>query len=89
MRKLLSVMLMSLLTGIWATAHPAEAASYAGGASHRCCPVPQECGGHTEYMLQRQTVLKQVCETIYESKPVTVERDIHETVLQPQDRHDA
>ena len=50
---------------------------------NRCCPVPQDCGGHTEYVLQRQTVLKQVSETIYESKPVTVEREIHETIYQP------
>ena len=25
-----------------------------------CCPVPQECGGHIEYQLQRQTVLQNV-----------------------------
>src|SRR6478672_3291764 len=83
MRKLLSVMLISLCMGMWATAHPAEAASYAGGASHRCCPVPQDCCGHTEYVLQRQTVLRQVCETIYESKQVPYEREVTETHLQP------
>src|SRR5690242_16839290 len=49
MGKPLSVTLMALAMGLWVTEHSAEAASYAGGASTRCCPVPQECGGHVEY----------------------------------------
>ena len=83
MRKLLSVTLMTLVVGVWAAAHPAEAASYAGAASTRCCPVPQECGGHVEYQLQRQTVLQNVPETVYETQQVTCVRDVCETVMQP------
>ena len=63
---------MALAIGVWVTEHPAEAASYAGGASTRCCPVPQECCGHTEYQLQRQTVLQNVQETVYETQQVHV-----------------
>src|SRR3954452_6538198 len=83
MRKLLSVTLIALSIGSWVTEHSAEAASYAGGASTRCCPVPQECGGHVEYQLQRQTVLQAVQETVYESKQVCCVRDVCETVMQP------
>src|SRR4051795_10272891 len=83
MRKLRSVALMTLVFGAWVTEHPAEAASYAGGASTRCCPVPQECGGHVEYQTQRQTVLQAVQETVYENQQVTSVRDVCETVMQP------
>ena len=58
MRKLLSVPLMALICGAsWGADRPAEAASYAGGASTRCLPSSQ-CPGHIEYRLQRQTVLR-------------------------------
>ena len=56
LRKLLSVAILALGIGLGAAAHPARGASYAGGASHRICPVPQECCGHIQYQLQRQTV---------------------------------
>src|SRR5436305_5169753 len=83
MRKLLSVSLMALCFGSWVAEHPAEAASYAGGASTRCCPVPQECGGHIEYQLQRQVVLRPVTETVYETQQVNCVRNVCETVMQP------
>ena len=66
----------------WPT-HPAQAASYAGGASLRICPVPQECGGHVQYQLQRQTVLRNVQETVYETQQVPCVRTVCETVMQP------
>src|SRR3954452_25365047 len=83
MRKLLSVTLIALSIGSWVTEHSAEAASYAGGASTRCCPVPQECGGHVQYHLQRQTVMQNVSETVYETQQVSCVRDVCETVMQP------
>src|SRR3954464_14463604 len=83
MGKLLSVTLMTLAIGLCVTEHSAEAASYAGGASTRCCPVPQECTGHIEYQLQRQTVLQPVQETVYENQQVACVRDVCETVMQP------
>ena len=83
MRKLLSVTFMALVVGAWATEHPAEAASYAGGASTRCCPVPQECAGHVEYQLQRQCVLQPVQETVYETQQLPCVREVCETVMQP------
>ena len=58
MRKLLSVTLITLIFGVWGAEHPAQAASYAGAASTRCCPVTQECSGHVDYQLQRQTCLQ-------------------------------
>ncbi len=70
LRKLPSVALMALGLGLGVTEHPAQAASYAGGASMRFCPVPQECGGHVQYQLQRQTVLQNVQETVYETQQV-------------------
>ena len=83
MRKLLSVTLMALFFGAWVAEHPAEAASYAGAASTRCCPVPQECGGHVEYQLQRQTVLRNIQETVCETKQIQCVRDVCETIMQP------
>src|SRR3954470_17400303 len=83
MGKLLSATLIVLATGLWVTEHSAEAASYAGGASTRCCPVPQECGGHIEYQLQRQTVIQSVPENVYETQQVSCVRDVCETVMQP------
>ena len=77
MGKLLSALLMTLAIGSWVTEHSAEAASYAGGASTRCCPSPQmECGGHIEYQIQRQTVLKPVTETVYESQQINCVRNV-------------
>ena len=75
-RKPLLVSLVTLACGVWAAARPAEAASYAGGASTRCCPVLQECCGHVQYQLQRQTVLRNVQETVYESQQVTSVRNV-------------
>src|SRR5262249_36841385 len=75
--------LATLAFGLLAAARPAEAASYAGGASTRCCPMPQDCGGHVQYQLQRQTVLQNVQETVYESQQVSSVRDVCETVMQP------
>jgi len=83
MGKLLSATLIALAVGLCATEHSAEAASYAGGASTRCCPVPQECGGHIEYQLQRQVVLQPVTETVYETQQINCVRNVCETVMQP------
>src|SRR5689334_16398048 len=83
MRKLLSVSLMALVFGLWGAEHPAQAAGYAGAASTRCCPVTQECSGHVDYQLQRQTYLQNVQETVYETQQVTTVRDVPETVMQP------
>src|SRR3954451_10145885 len=84
MGKLLPVMLVTLAIGSWVTEHSAEAASYAGGASTRCCPSPQqECGGHYEYQLQRQTVLKPVTGAVFGSQQVPCVRNVCETVMQP------
>src|SRR4051812_13004634 len=83
MRKLLSVTLLALVCGAWAAEHPAEASSYAGGASTNCCPVPQECTGHIQYQLQMQTVLQPVQETVYEAQQVPYVREVCETVMQP------
>src|SRR5262249_38221297 len=83
MRNLLSIPLAALMFGLLAADRPAEAASYAGAASTRCCPVDQECAGHIEYQLKRCTVLRPVQETVYENRPITVERDVCETVMQP------
>ncbi len=83
LRKLPSVALLALGIGLSVTAHPAQGASYAGGASYRICPVPQECSGHTQYQLQRQTVLQNVQETVYDPQQVPVVRTVYETVLQP------
>ena len=75
LRKLPSVALLALGLGLSVTAHPAQGASYAGGASYRICPVPQECCGHTQYQLQRQTVLQNVQETVYDTQQVPVRAD--------------
>ena len=83
LRKLPSVALLALGFGLSVTAHPAQGASYAGGASYRICPVPQECSGHIQYQLQRQTVLQNVQETVYEPQQVPVVRTVYETVMQP------
>ena len=83
LRKLPSVALLALGWGLGAAAHPAQAASYAGGASMRICPVSQECCGHIQYQLQRQTVLQNVQETVYETQQVPCVRTVYETVLQP------
>ena len=83
LRKLPSVALLALGIGLSVTAHPAQGASYAGGASYRICPVPQECCGHTQYQLQRQTVLQNVTETVYDQQQVPVVRTVCETTLQP------
>ena len=83
LRKLLSVALLALGIGLGATAHPAQGASYAGGASNRICPVPQDCCGHIQYQLQRQTVLQNVQETVYDTQQVPCVRTVCETVMQP------
>src|SRR5262249_17252562 len=83
LRKPLSVTLLALGVGLGVIAHPAQGASYAGGASYRICPVSQECCGHTQYQLQRQTVLQNVQETVYDSQQVPVVRTVCETVMQP------
>ena len=83
LRKLPSVALLALGIGLSVTAHPAQGASYAGGASYRICPVPQECCGHTQYQLQRQTVLQNVQETVYDPQQVPVVRTVYDTVMQP------
>src|SRR5258708_39433936 len=83
LRKLPSVALLVLGMGLSVAAHPARGASYAGGASYRICPVPQECCGHTQFQLQRQTVLQNVQETVYDQQQVPVVRTVCETVLQP------
>ena len=83
LRKLLTVSLVALGIGLGAAAHPAQGASYAGGSSYQLCPVPQECCGHIEYQLQRQTVLQNVQETVYETQYVPSERTVCETVMQP------
>src|SRR5262245_48784463 len=83
LRKLPSVALMALGVGLCVTEHPAQGASYAGGASYRICPVSQECCGHTQYQLQRQTVLQNVQETVYDPQQVPVVRTVCETVMQP------
>ena len=81
-RKLPWLALTVLGLGLGFAAHPAQA-SYGGGASARCCPAPQDCGGHVQYQLQRQTVLKNVQETVYETQQVPFVRNVCETVLQP------
>src|SRR5947199_10665007 len=83
LRKLLSVALLALGMGLGAAAHPAQGASYAGGASHRICPVPQECCGHIQYQLQRQTVLRNVSETVYDTQLVPCVRTVGYTVWKP------
>src|SRR4051794_8503375 len=84
MRKLLSVSLMALVVGVGVADHPSQAASYAGGASARCCPMPPtECGGPVAYQLQRQTVLQTVQETVYVPQQIQCERQVCETVMQP------
>src|SRR5215469_14505449 len=84
LRKPLSVAILALGIGLGAAAaHPAQGASYAGGASHRICPVPQECCGHIQYQLQRQTVLQNVQETVCETQLVPCVRTVCETVMQP------
>src|SRR6516165_9197350 len=82
LKNLLSVAL-TLGMGLVAVAHPAQGASYAGGASYRVCPVPQDCCGHMQYQLQRQTVLQNVQETVYETQLVPCLRTVCETVMQP------
>ena len=74
---------LALGMGLGVAAHPAQGASYAGGASNRICPVPQDCCGHTQYQLQRQTVLQNVQETVYDTQQVPVVRTVYETVMQP------
>ena len=76
LRKLPLVALMALGMGLGVAARPAQAASYAGGASMRICPVPQECCGHVQYQLQRQTVLRNVQETVYETQQVPCMRTV-------------
>src|SRR3974390_1730151 len=83
LRKLPLVALLALGMGLGVTARPAQAASYAGGSSLRIGPVPQECCGHVEYQLQRQTVLQNVQETVYETQQIPCVREICETVMQP------
>ena len=83
MGKLRTVLLTALAIGLWAGVPSAEAASYAGGASSRCLPSPQDCGGHIEYQIQRQVVLRPVTETVYETRLVNCVRDVCETVMQP------
>ncbi|MDE2506728.1 MAG: hypothetical protein KGM43_05925, partial [Planctomycetota bacterium] len=84
MRKLLSVGLAVLCAGTWAMAErPARAASYAGAASMRSSPVPQDCDGHIEYQLQRTTVLQPVSETVYETQVVPTVQEVAETIYQP------
>ena len=83
LRKLPSVALLALGIGLSVTAHPAQGASYAGGASYRICPVPQECCGHTQYQLQRQTVLQNVHGDRLRPQQVPVVRTVYDTVMQP------
>ncbi len=83
LRKLLTVAFLALGIGRIAVEHPAQGASYAGGASNRICPVPQDCCGHIQYQLQRQTVLQNVQETVYETQLVPCVRTVCETVMQP------
>src|SRR5580704_17323668 len=83
LRKLPSVALLALGLGLGAVEHPAQGASYAGGASNRICPVSQECCGHTQYQQQRQTVIQNVQETVFDQQVVPVVRTVYETVLQP------
>src|SRR5271165_1743047 len=83
LRKLPLVALMALGMGLGVAARPAQAASYAGGASLRICPVPQDCCGHVQYQLQRQTVLRNVQETVYETQQIQCVRTVCETVMQP------
>src|SRR5215471_14977969 len=81
LRKLTLVTFLAL--GVGVATRPAQGASYAGGASYRMCPVPQECCGHIQYQLQRQTVLQNVQETVFETQQVPCVRTVCETVLQP------
>ena len=83
LRKLPLVALMALGMGLGVAARPAQAASYAGGASLRICPSPQECCGHVQYQLQRQTVLQNVQETVYVTQQVPCVRTVCETVMKP------
>ena len=84
MRKLLSVALMALGLGLGVAERPAQAASYAGGASTRCCPVPQECGGHVRVSTPASDgAPERVQETVYETQQVPCVRDVCETVMQP------
>src|SRR5947208_6672185 len=83
LRKLPLVALMALGLGLGVAARPAQASSYAGGASLRICPVPQECCGHVQYQLERQTVMRNVSETVYETQQVPCVRTVCETVMQP------
>ena len=83
MRKLLSAMLLALGVGAWAADRPAEAASYGGAASSRCCPPSVACGGHVQYQAQRTVVLRPVQETGYEAQQGQNVRDVVETVMQP------
>ena len=87
LRKLPSVALLALGLGLGVVEHPAQGASYAGGASNRICPVSQECCGHTQYQQQRQTVLQNVQETVYDQQEVPVVRTVYETVLAAADCH--
>ena len=60
LRKLLSVALMALGMGLaWPSTRRRERATRVVPRIV-ICPVPQECGGHIEYQLQRQTVLQNV-----------------------------
>ena len=82
LRKLPWLALLALGLGLGGVTRPAQA-SYAGGASLRICPAPQECSGHTQYELQRQTVLRNVQETVFETQQVPYTKTVCETVMQP------
>src|SRR4051812_49754705 len=84
MARLLSATLMALAIGSWVTEHSAEAASYAGGASTRCCQVPQECGGHTQYQIQPQTLLPPGTEAGYATRQGNCVRHLCETGMPAQ-----
>ena len=83
MRKRLSVALMALVGGLVGGRSPGEAASYGGAASTRCCPVPQECGGHVEYQLQRQTCLQNGFGDRLRAAARHRERNVCETIMVP------
>src|SRR5690349_6686138 len=83
MRRVQSALLMALAWGLWAVDRPAEAATYAGAASTRICPVTEECAGHVQYQMQQQTVLRTLQETVYVPKQVTTMQTVNETVMQP------
>ena len=70
LRKLLSVALMALGIGAGRGRAPGGGGQLRWWCLESMLPVPQECGGHIEYQLQRQTVLQNVPETVYETQQV-------------------